>query len=269
MHPSRGLSADGLFTHKGTVLQMVSRWKAAAGERMSRFTYHLPILGYHRVGPHKGDHVPTVPPEAFERQLSYLSRHRYGVLSVEEFVDVLDGRRPAPHRSVVITFDDGYEETHTVAWPLLKRFGFPATVFVTPDEVGRSGFLTWEQVIELSNDAVTIGCHTMSHSYLPLVREDRLATELVESKHVIEQRIRRPVQFIGYPIGGFTPAAQAIVKHAGYLAAFTTNRTASRAVLDRYALRRIKVTERDADPLRFWAKVSGYYDSFRELRQPS
>ena len=236
---------------------------------MSQFAYHLPILAYHRVGPLKGDHVPTVSAQAFERQLSFLARHRYRVLSLQEFVNLLDRDEPMPRRSLVMTFDDGYEETHTVAWPLLKRFGFPATVFVTPGEVGRPGFVTWTQIAQMSQDAITIGSHTMHHSYLPLVREDRLTEELVESKRIIEERIGRPVQFIGYPVGGFTPQVQAIVKQAGYLAACTTNRTRSRATLDRYALCRIKVTERDIHPLLFLAKVSGYYDSFRQLKHPS
>ena len=236
---------------------------------MSRFGYHLPILGYHRVGPLRDDHVPTVSAQAFERQLAFLARYRYRVLTLHDVIQRLDRGEPMPRHSMVITFDDGYEETHTVAWPLLKRFKFPATVFITPAEVGSPGFITWEQVTELSRNGVTIGSHTMHHSYIPLVSDDRLPEELVESKHVIEQRIDHPVQFISYPVGGFTPRAQAIVKQAGYLAACTTNRAFSRSPIDRYALRRVKVTERDANPLLFWAKVSGYYDLFRQLKQPS
>ena len=236
---------------------------------MNRFAYQLPILGYHRIGPSRGDHVPSVSAEAFERQLAFLARRHYRVLSLQELADRLDRGEPMPRHSAVITFDDGYEETSTVAWPLLKRFKFPAAVFVTPGEVGRAGFVTWEQIQAMSRDAITIGSHTMHHSYLPLVEGERLIEELVESKRVIEERIGEPVHFIGYPVGGFTPKAQALAKQAGYRAAFTTNRAVSRAVVDRYALRRIKVTEGDANPLRFWVKLSGYYDVFRELKAPS
>ncbi len=236
---------------------------------MGRFSYHIPILGYHRVGPFRGDHVPTVSAEAFERQLSFLARGHYRILSLEEVVRMLDERRPMPRRSVVITFDDGYEETHTVAWPLLRRFGFPAVVFIAPGEVGRPGFVTWAQVEELAKDGVAVGSHTMHHSYIPLVKADRLAEEVIESKREIERRIGRPVQFLSYPIGGYTPQAQALAKDAGYRAACTTNRAAPGVPLDRFALRRIKVTERDAHPLLFWAKVSGYYDAFRQLKEPS
>ena len=236
---------------------------------MTRWSYHLPILGYHRVGVYRADHVPTISPEAFERQLSWLARFRYRVLSFDEVVDLLESGGGLPRRSVAITFDDGYEETYTVAWPLLKRFAFPAAVFVAPAEVGCPGFATWEQLVEMARDGLTVGSHTMHHSYLPLVSETRLRYELVQSKQLIEARLGRPVQYLSYPIGGFTPAAQAFARQAGYRAACTTNRTASRAGLDRYALRRIKMTERDVHPLALLAKVSGYYDLFRRLKQPT
>jgi len=234
---------------------------------MSRLSYHIPILAYHRVGPSRADHVPTVSAGAFERQVAFLARRRR-VLGLEELAGLLEQGRGAPPRSVIITFDDGYEETHSIAWPILKRFGAPAAVFVTPAEVGSPGFATWEQIREMAHDGWTIGSHTMHHSYLPLVKAERLAEELVDSKRIIEERIGHPVRFLSYPVGGFTAQVRAIVREAGYAAACTTNRIGSCAT-DRFALRRIKVTERDRHPLRLWAKVSGHYDLFRQLRSPS
>ena len=236
---------------------------------MNWFGYQLPILGYHRVGPFRSDHVPTVSAESFERQLAFLSRRRYQVLSLEEVADQLDRGQRLPRRSVVITFDDGYEETHTVAWPLLKRFGFPAAVFLATAEVGLKGFASWPQIAEMARDGMTIGSHTTHHSYLPVVPRDRLQLELVESKRVIEERIGCPIHFLSYPVGGFTAEVQHIARQAGYRAACTTNRLSSAGASDRFALRRIKVTERDGHLLLFRAKVSGYYDLFRQLKRSS
>ena len=236
---------------------------------MSIFGYHIPILGYHRIGSFRDDHVPTVSAQAFERQLMFLKRRHCRVLSLDGLVNYLDHAQRIPRNSVVITFDDGYEETGTIAWPILKRFGFPATVFVTPSEVGQAGFATWAQVAGMAQDGVTIGSHTMNHSYLPLVDDTCLYEELVASKREIETHIGREVRFISYPVGGFTPQVQALAKQAGYLGACTTNRGSSRRTMDRYALRRIKVTERDANPFLFWAKVCGYYDCFRQLSDPA
>ena len=121
----------------------------------------------------------------------------------------------------------------------------------------------------MASDGMVVGNHTMNHSYLPLVAEDRLTEELVDSKRVLEERIGRPVRLLSYPMGGFTTQVQARLKDAGYLAACTTNRAASLKQIDRFALRRIKITERDEHPLSLWVKVSGYYDVFRRLKQPS
>ena len=236
---------------------------------MSWQRYHVPILGYHRVGEYRGDHVPTVSPEAFERQLQFLAKRRYRVILLDEVLSCLSRGERTPPRSVVITFDDGYEETYTVAWPLLRRFGFPAIVFITPAEVGLRGFATWEQVAAMAKDGMTIGSHTMNHRYLPLVGEEQLDEEIIKSKQVIEARVGQPIAYFSYPVGGFTPAVQRLVQQAGYRGACTTNRTQSRWTIDPFALRRIKVTERDGHPLLFWAKVSGYYDAFRRLEQPA
>ena len=237
-------------------------------EPMTTLSY-TPVLGYHRIGQARHDHVPTVSPEAFERQLAFLARHRYRVLSVIELAERLQAGGSMPRHSAVITFDDGYEETSHIAWPLLKRFGFPAIVFVTPGEVGFPGFATWEQLAQMAREGMLIGNHTMHHRYVPSLKAGELITELVDSKRVIEQRIGRAVEIFSYPIGGFTRPAQEVIREAGYLAACTTNRAWSRWEIDLFALRRIKVTERDRSAWLFRAKLSGYYDLFRRIKSPS
>ena len=228
----------------------------------------LPILAYHRIGQPKGDHVPTVTPESFERQLACLARRRVTVVSLEALVDSLRGGRPLRGRYAVITFDDGYADASGVVAPLLRRFGFCATVFVTPHEVGLPGFLTWDQVRAVARDGMTVGSHTMHHAFLPLLSRDKIEHELVESKRVIEQQIGRPVDWLSYPVGGFTPEVQEVARAAGYRAACTTNRGVSKRAFDLFALRRIKMTELD-QPLSLWVKLSGYYDCFRRLERPA
>lgn len=236
---------------------------------MSRWSYTLPILGYHRVGRFQGDHVPTVSADAFERQLALLARWRYRVLSLDELVQRLERRQPLPRHSVVLTFDDGYEETCTIAWPLLKRYRMSATVFVAAGEIGRPAFATWDQLRAMAADSVTIGSHTLHHVYLPVLDAARMRDEIIRSKAVLEAEVGRPVEFLSYPVGGYTPQVQTVAREAGYRAACTTNRAASLAGIDRYALRRIKVTERDRHPLLLRAKLSGHYDLFRQIKQPA
>lgn len=236
---------------------------------MSRFSYHIPILGYHRIGQHRPDHVPTVTAEAFGRQLSLLAKWRYKTISFSDLANCMERSEPAPKQSVIITFDDGYEETCSIAWPLLKRFGFSAIVFVTPTEVSTKGFATWQQLREMSQDGFEIGSHTMHHSYIPTTPEDRLPEEIAASKTAIERELGKRVDFLSYPIGGYTKKAQEVAKAAGYRAACTTNRATSYAMADRFAIRRVKITDRDAQAFLLRFKLSGYYDMFRRLKQPA
>lgn len=236
---------------------------------MSQWSWYPPILDYHRVGVATGDHVPTVSPEAFERQLAWLARLGCRFLSLDAVADALEGRGRLPRRGVVITFDDGYEETHRIAWPILKRYRAPAAVFVAPGEVGLKGFVTWEQIASMASDGVTIGSHTMHHAYLPLTPPESLAEELVGSKQAIETRLGHAIHYLSYPIGGFTRQVMERAQQAGYRAACTTNRAFAGSGCDRFALRRIKITERDVNPVRLLAKVSGFYDFFRQLDPPA
>ncbi len=238
---------------------------------MNMFTrfWTVPILTYHRVGEPKGDHVPTVEPEHFERHLQFLTRHRYRVWDLSELADHLRQGRAIPRQSTAITFDDGYEETCTVAAPALRRFGFRATVFVTPTEVGLPGFMTWDQLREVSGDGITIGSHTLHHTYLPTVSLKHAEQELVESRRILETQLGTPVELLSYPIGGFTREIQTIARESGYRAACTTNRGLDRSTPDLYSLRRIKMTNRDRHPLLLAVKLSGYYDLFRRIESSS
>lgn len=229
----------------------------------------VPIFAYHRVGEPQGDHVPTVTPETFEWQLQFLQRHHYQVIDLGQFVEQRLHETSDQRRYVVITFDDGYAETFSVAAPLLRRFGCRAIVFVTPAEVGLPGFMTWEQLRAVTQAGITIGSHTMYHTYLPLISRDKVEHELVESKRTLEQRLGRPITWLSYPVGGYTPEVQAVAKTAGYQGACTTNRGVSKRADDLFALRRIKITERDRNPVAFWVKLSGYYDLFRRLESPA
>jgi peptidoglycan/xylan/chitin deacetylase (PgdA/CDA1 family) len=236
---------------------------------MLKRLWTIPILAYHRVGEPTGDHVPTISPDRFERHLQFLARHRYQVLDLVALAEQVQQGTLLPHKSAAITFDDGYEETYTVAAPLLRRFGFRATVFVTPTEVGLPGFMTWDQLREVSRDGIAVGSHTLTHLYLPLARPEQVEQELAESKRILETQLGQPVHLLSYPIGGFTPQVQAIARRHGYRAACTTNRGFTRSGCDLFSLRRIKMTDRDRHPVMLAAKLSGYYDLFRRIESPS
>ena len=236
---------------------------------MWKLWWRVPILGYHRVGPMRNDHVPTVSASAFEWQMAYLARHRYTVMPLPELGQKLSRREAVGRKTVAITFDDGYEGTATLAAPILHRYGFRATVFVTPSEVAMPGFMTWEQIKMIAQDGVIIGSHTMHHTYLPMVSHEKAQVELAESKRALELQLGQAIEWLSYPVGGYTVAVQELAKQIGYRGACTTNRGIHKWTTDLYALRRIKITEADQHPLLLRAKLSGFYDCFRTLRSPA
>lgn len=224
--------------------------------------YEVPILAYHDIGKPRqypgGDRSPAVSKDSFIWQIEYLIRNRYNVISLDGLLGAQRHFADRQRRRVVLTFDDGFDNFYTDAYPVLRRYGLCATLFVVADYIGQTGWLTKEQLKELADNGVTIGSHTKSHCYLPSLQDEEIKTQVIESKRLLEALLERQVNIFCYPNGGFTPAIQEIVRSAGYKAAVTTNRSLGWGC-DRYAIRRIKMTDNSSKPYAMWAKLSGYY----------
>ena len=205
-------------------------------------------------------------PEVFEAQLHFLKKQGYSVISAAD----LAKRIPPHHLSplppdVVLTFDDGYDNFYTEAFPRLSRYGYTATVFVVTDWIGQKGYLNWAQLSELHAAKITIGSHTCSHPHLPDLEPVQMKIEIARSKEILEQKLGAPVVLFCYPFGGFSTQAVELVHAAGYKIAFTTNRSLSRNYQDLLSLRRVRMSN-TVNPIRLWVKCSGYYDLFRKPR---
>jgi len=221
---------------------------------------------YHRFG-YEENNTLFVSPENFMRQMAYLKKRGYRVISLEELVKGLKKGKRFKHKTVVITIDDGYKDNYIYAYPVLRKYHFPATIFLIADFIGKKEeFMNWKQVNTLvHSNIISIGGHTRVHSYLPEIKEkERLWEEISGCKRVIEERINRKINYFCYPTGGFNEQIKAMVRRAGYKGACTTNRGEGRDV---YELRRIKITNSDMNkPFNFWAKLSGYYYLFRRKK---
>jgi len=230
--------------------------------------YQNPIFYYHRVGVSTDTLSPSISQVAFQRQMCFLSRGGRAV-SLETLVATwASDHRTLPKKSAV-TFDDGYGDVYTHAFPILESFRIPTTVFLIVDAIGKQDFLTWPQVREMSKKGVSFGSHTRTHRYLPsLSSEKALHEEIVDSKKILEDQLGEPVSFLSYPLGGYTNAAKEKAKEAGYRAAFTTNRGHVRHREDLYAVTRIKMTERSSSYWVLQAKTSGYYEQFKRRKKP-
>ena len=241
--------------------------------------YVVPILMYHSVS--SADmklftvfrpplnvkfRLNIVSPQVFERQMRFLKNNGYQVIPLDEYVEGNKARKKFSHKTVVITFDDGYVDNYKNVFPILKKYHFPATIFLISDYVGKKKeLLTWEQVKEMSQYGISFGSHTRRHAYLPNLSKEEMKDEIIGSKHIIEEQLGKPVDYIAYPIGGFSEEIKAITALAGYKAALTTNRGYDRYGIDGYELNRIHVNNWDND-MTFYGKLSGYYNIFRQLK---
>ncbi len=197
----------------------------------------VPILCYHRFGPTAGKVSAglgkmTVSAANFAAQLDWLARNDYHVIRLSQLLSYLEGREALPKRTVVITIDDGYESVHRHAFPLLKKYGFPATVFMYTDFIGAKDALSWSQLEELSaSGLVDIQAHSKTHRNL-IERtagdsDERykqiLDAEVRVPRDLLERRLSTRVQQYAFPFGDANEAVLEALARNQYKLAVTVN----------------------------------------------
>ncbi len=228
--------------------------------------YVPPILMYHRVDGTSARTALSVSPESFARQMAFLHDRGVRVVPLDAIVDWIVNDRPPVRGAVAITFDDGFENVYTNAYPVLRRYGMPATVFIVTDWVGQPGYLTWDQIRELAANGVAIGSHTISHPWLPAVNDERLRAEVVESQRLLQERVPGAARHFSYPFGAYDGVVKHTVRAAGYVSACATNPGRHRSWRDRYALKRLRISRSSDNLFVFWIESSGYYTWIKEHR---
>lgn len=177
--------------------------------------------------------VIAVSPDLFARQMSWLHQHQYQAISLGQFLAERQSV-PAPARSVVITFDDGFESVYRFAFPVLAQYNFSATVFLVSDYCGQTNhwpgqpamvpsypLLNWDQIRVMDQAGIEFGGHTATHPWLDQLPEAALEREIVQSKSIIENQLGHAIHTFCYPYGRFTPVVKKIVGQH-YQAACTT-----------------------------------------------
>jgi peptidoglycan/xylan/chitin deacetylase (PgdA/CDA1 family) len=204
--------------------------------------------------------VHSVSPVAFEEQMRFLAT-KCNVISLDRLVGCFNGKGVLPDNPVVITFDDGLADNYTVAYPILKKYDLPATVFVVPDwvapcegsqanETGPDGkrYMAWNQIREVSQNGISVGAHTVSHRSLPTLTLEEARYEILESKARLKQQLGQPIRFFAYPYGAFRDLNRDIVHmvaESGYDCAVTSLSGTNRPSTSLYALRRTEIEVSD------------------------
>jgi peptidoglycan/xylan/chitin deacetylase (PgdA/CDA1 family) len=212
----------------------------------------LPVLLYHSVAEVVDPRFAqwSVAPEQFAAQMDLLAGEGYRTLTVRELAEqVWTRREPVPDRVVAITFDDGFADFYTTAWPHLRRHGLTATVFVTTgylgstsawlSRVGHGGrpMMSWAQVSQIADAGIEVGAHGHTHLQLDAVSPARAAREIDRSRRALVNAIG-PVVSFAYPHGYHTRQVRREVRRAGFTSACAVGDGLASASDDAYAITR-------------------------------
>ncbi len=236
----------------------------------------IPILTYHSIDT-SGSVVSTAP-EVFRRQMKFLSEMGYNVVALNKLVGVLANKQKHSPKTVALTFDDGFQNFYTTAFPILKEYGFQATVFLVTDYCGkyndwgdalpklpRSKLLSWQEIKELNNYGIEFGTHTRTHPNLTKIAAAQVKDEIIDSKRVIEDSLSCEVTTFAYPYGKFNESVKQIAEK-NLQAACSTNMGKVRRDSDLFSLERIDTYYLSKQVI-FNALSSNAFDRYLQFRQ--
>jgi peptidoglycan/xylan/chitin deacetylase (PgdA/CDA1 family) len=235
-------------------------YQNANSSKLSAGEIRVPILMYHYIEIPGSTTLPWLynKPDVFESQLKTLSNDCYQSAFVSEVADAIDGSKPLPPKSIAITFDDGYEDMYTNAFPLLKKYGMKGTMYIIVNALDKPGYLTQEQVKEMSDSGyVEIAAHTMNHPDLTKKNWEVAHYEIAGSKITLEKIIGKPVTDFAYPYGFFTAIDEGICLQAGYHSCASTYPGQVQTFSNRFSLYRLRPGYRVGSSLVNWLELSG------------
>lgn len=177
---------------------------------------------------HVADDTPastSIAPQQFAEHMAYLATH-HNVLPLTDVISALKQGKSLPANTVVITFDDGYENIYRNAHPVLQRYGFPYTIFINPDVIGTTASqLSWEQVNEMQSEGAAFANHTLEHLHMLEMKPgesqqawlNRVWKNVSEAESVLQRKTGQSLKYLAYPYGEFNSALMQRVSEEGYV----------------------------------------------------
>ena len=235
-------------------------------------------MTYHRVANSPGNRL-AVAPSLFSRQMRYLRDAGYEVMSLDDVVSRLADGETFHEKTVAITFDDGFLDNYTNAFPVLREYRFPATIFLATNYISgsRNGvrkrfgsdnepMLNWHEIRAMNRHGITFGAHTGCHCDLTKVSPETAEKEILTSKEKAEKEIGKSVCFFCYPDGRFNGTILDIVDRAGYRGACSVIPGVNGDDTDLLALKRTEISGHDS-LFDFKKKLRGAYDPLHKFLQ--
>ena len=191
----------------------------------------------------------------FAAAIGHLKRH-YDIVALDRVAEIIKSGGRLSRNALALTFDDGFADVFTNAYPLLKREGVPFTVCITTGFAGKPGMLNIAQIQEMARDPlVSWGAHGVTHRPLTELPSSEAEREIEDSQRAVEAMIGHKINLFCYPDGKYDDKIKQLLVARGFVAAFATGRTLNRGEIDLFALKRVPF---EAEPLaRFAFRVAG------------
>ncbi|MGI5310187.1 polysaccharide deacetylase family protein [Rheinheimera sp. WS51] len=184
------------------------------------------ILIYHHVADDT-PRVTSVTADEFRSHLQYLKDHNFNVIGLDVLINQLKTNQPIADNSVVITFDDSYENNFTTARPILQQFGYPYTLFISPGSIDKQDgpLLSWQQVKQMSDEGVLIANHAMWHEHMAAPEagettqawQARMQQSILQAEEKIKQHTGQSHKWLAYPYGEYSLALEQLVSELGFI----------------------------------------------------
>jgi peptidoglycan/xylan/chitin deacetylase (PgdA/CDA1 family) len=211
-------------------------------------TARVPILMYHYISEPPADadiyrKDLSVSPARFESHLSLLKERGYHVVTLDDLLGFLANGTPLPEKPVILTFDDGYTDNYTYAYPLLRKYDMVGHFFIISDFVNqaRPGYMTWPQIEEMASGGQRIGSHSRDHPDLKGKAVDYLVWQALGGLEAIREHTGSHPRWISYPAGSYDDQVIAVYKSAHYWGGLSTEQGATHTLDRLFALKRVRV----------------------------
>jgi peptidoglycan/xylan/chitin deacetylase (PgdA/CDA1 family) len=208
----------------------------------------VPVLCYHQFSKSDSNKM-TVTEYSFQKQMDFLKKENYAVISLEQLIQFIQFDTQIPEKAVVITIDDGWKSFYDIAFPVLKKHNYPATLFLYTGFVRGKKGLTWEQLQDLKKHNIDVQVHSHTHRYLDRKQKGEsfehyfkaILTELNKPKELIERNLDTTCHFLAYPYGETNQLVIELAKKINYKAGLTVNRQSNPFFNDRFRINRAMI----------------------------
>jgi peptidoglycan/xylan/chitin deacetylase (PgdA/CDA1 family) len=266
------------FDVKKTYQRIDTLYRQAILERKGLRT--IPVIMYHKITDApltNSKHGTWVTKQKFVQQLASLKRRGFTTITFQDCLSYSSGQKVIPRKPIILTFDDGYEDNYTNAFPLLKQFGMTGVIFlvVNPqitnnvwdvrDGEPSASLLNREEILEMADYGIEFGSHTSNHVKLADVPQDVARNELYESKQTLEAMLGEPVLSICYPYGVVNEAVKQLAEDVGYPFGIASDSGPMRFGDDLFEIRRAQIFPHTS-MFGFWKKTSSWYLRYKQFK---